>query len=293
MISNHDHRGLNLLHCAVINGCFKVIDALITEHGLSVNEVDVDGHSPLFYAVNHDQSDCVERLLAHRAAVDFVTKDAVQKVSGFPIFLCGGRTVLHQAAERNAVKCTELILDYLKTAGLLDVVLIKDLNGFTASDIAKMEHKPVIFKLLSHFISEHIPDWSSRGIVLCDDMGTQRQRMSMKVQYRSAIRDRVSVQQQSVMTEHQTVELKNAYFESADAGDAKVGDAEIEDFDAKFERLWVESLRIKFGFLSSLEMDKVMKVRTMWFHTLQRTACDFTNVTFSKLFCVFCVNLAL
>merc|ERR1719474_543412 len=39
----------------------------------------------------------------------------------------------------------------------------------------------------------------------------------------------------------------------------------------------MESLRLKFGFLSPLKMDKVMAVRTALFDTLQRTACDYTN----------------
>ena len=74
-----DHRGLSLLHCAVISGGDpKVIDVLITEHGLDINAVDIDGYSPLFYAMNQDQYDCAERLLAYYPQIELVTKDAVQ-----------------------------------------------------------------------------------------------------------------------------------------------------------------------------------------------------------------------
>ena len=152
-----------------------------------------------------------------------------------------------------------------------DLVMKRDLNGFTALKVAKMENKPKISKLMGQFISEHI------GIYTDDmEMAENEERMKMKIAYRLAVQNRINAQTESVMTEHETKDLKDEYLESADVED-NGNENEIEIFDSKLERYWMECLRQKFGFLSLSKMDKVNEIRNLWFHTLQRTACDYTN----------------
>ena len=78
----HDKRGMNLLHCACINDSAELIEPLISKYHINVNEVDVDGYSPLFYCVNQWSDECVEKLLLYHPRLDIVTKDCVIHATG-------------------------------------------------------------------------------------------------------------------------------------------------------------------------------------------------------------------
>ena len=54
---------MNMLHCCVINDCPELIEILVKQHDVELDEVDVDGYSPLFYAVTQKSDECVGKLL--------------------------------------------------------------------------------------------------------------------------------------------------------------------------------------------------------------------------------------
>eukprot|EP01084_Bolivina_argentea_P115243 204965_1 len=153
-----DKRQMNLLHCTVINDCVELISVLVMKYNIDIDDVDIDGYSSLFYAVNQKNEECLAALLSFKPRIDLITKDSAVKVTGFPIYICGGKTVLHQCAERNSIKCCQLILEYIKKSvsdKLDDMLFLKDFNGYTAMDIARMENKTKVLLLLNNFIKNN------------------------------------------------------------------------------------------------------------------------------------------
>ena len=187
---------MTLLHCACINDCDDLIEPLIAEYHIDINEIDVDGYSALFYSVNQWNEDCVKKLLKFKPRLDLTTKDAVIHATGFPIYICGGKTIFHQSAEVNSFECCKLILNYMKqyhSQQMIHILFKKDFNGFTAMDIAKMENKLEILKLLNQFINDNNnnPNNEEKEEKEKEKEYNEEERKLMKREYHLKIRKRI------------------------------------------------------------------------------------------------------
>ena len=197
----HDKRGMNFLHCACINDCDDLIEILINEYKIDINELDNDGYSPLFYCVNQWNAECVEKLLVFNPKLDLITKDCVIYATGFPIYICGGRNILHQAAEINSVQCCKLILNYMTSNNDKNILFQKDFNGFTPIDIAKMENKLEMLKLFSEFAIDQ------KNISAIKD---EKERKLMKREYNLKTRKRIK-ENQIKQEEKEEMDIANNY----------------------------------------------------------------------------------
>eukprot|EP01084_Bolivina_argentea_P203498 347562_1 len=194
----HDKREMNLLHCACINDCDELIEILISKYHININEVDIDGYSPLFYCVNQWSIDCVSKLLLFKPRLDLITKDCVIHATGFPIYICGGKTIFHTAAEINSVKCCQLILKYMKefhSTKMIDILLQKDLNGMNAIDTAKMYNKIEMVQLFNEFIRNNMNNNTQKCILklLNDNIPNEKERKNMKREYHLKVRERIKL----------------------------------------------------------------------------------------------------
>ena len=187
-----DKRRMTLLHCACINDCDDLIEPLISKYHINVNEIDIDGYSALFYSVNQWNEDCVKKLLIFKPRLDLITKDAVIHATGFPIYICGGKTIFHQSAEINSIQCCKLILNYIKqyhSQEMISILYKKDFNGFTAMDIAQMQNKPEILNMLNQFIYDN--NSNDNNDEEKSKVYDEQKRKSMKREYYLKIRERI------------------------------------------------------------------------------------------------------
>src|SRR5688500_9007479 len=104
-------KGYHTLHIVCINGSLEILKLIwekLQKEDISpdmINIRDWSGLTPLHYTCNEGWIDCTEFLLKNGADVNMVNEDAVCYIGGFnaPLFVTGGRTPLHLAAEKGEI----------------------------------------------------------------------------------------------------------------------------------------------------------------------------------------------
>eukprot|EP01084_Bolivina_argentea_P129430 228604_1 len=184
----HDKKGMNYLHCACIYDCFEILPTLLDKYNIDINHIDNSGYPPIFYTVNNLDENCIKQLIKHKPNIDIKTIDSVIEAIGFPIYVCGGQSIFHIIAEQKGEHCLKSLFEYLlneyKTK-MINILMIKDNNGYTCIDIAIMLNRVNILNKLKIFVETH------SNIKINNEIPKNEIRERMKREYELKIRQRV------------------------------------------------------------------------------------------------------
>lgn len=148
-----DDSGNTLLHIVSFYGYYDILTFLVNnKHMTNINVCDRYGHTSLHWAAIQENLKCMQFLLNFNENNNCKIKINVngQNTDGLfvvlrqiPVYLVGGRTCLHLAAEFGCPKSIELLLKHSK----IDAN-IKDFNGYTALQLALLNKREDCVKLL-------------------------------------------------------------------------------------------------------------------------------------------------
>ncbi|VDM16949.1 unnamed protein product [Hydatigera taeniaeformis] len=171
--------GYSPLHLAALEGEFAVVQTLVDGYSAQVNCSAIDGLTPLHLATQAGRVDVAEFLLIHGADQNMQTRN--------------GYTALHEAAYRGSAPVTKLLLAHPGKEGainsrtimgctplhlaaqqghsqIVDLLLnagadpkSRNMQGWTAAQVAKRQHYPSIFENLSR-VTTTVSDWDTPSL---------------------------------------------------------------------------------------------------------------------------------
>ena len=144
-------QGLNALHKACVVG-FDDMVLLLLELNANTEVEARDSYKPIHHCCSAGFEEILQILLEHNANIESITEDRDYYVSGTPLYVSGGQTALHVAANNGNEECVTLLLQFIRKKfndEFIDKYLqIQDNDGNTAFKIAVLSKSFTVAEVL-------------------------------------------------------------------------------------------------------------------------------------------------